>query len=1132
MKKICFILALPLLLFVHTLQAQTLLDKSFSLKLEKTKLKNVLTEVQKQTKVTISFSANFINTERVISYAATNKKIADFLADLEKNYQIGYQLVGDRVILFSLKATPKAVEIPSGSVQTIQENWVSGVLSNEKGELLAGATVIEKGKTNAAATDDKGFFKLKLINPKALLVISSTGYQPKEISASAINNTTIILASTVKSLDEVVVIGYGTVNKSDLTGSVSKLKMENVAQQTSSSFEQLIQGKTAGVNITQTSGDPGSGIIFNIRGTNSLGANQPLIVIDGVPIESDNNTLSSKTGADYFTSQIQPTNALANINPNDIESIEILKDASSTAIFGSRGANGVVMITTRKGKAGRDKVYYNYRYDASQLPKQIAVLNSRDFATYANEATYNSDSSKGMYSRYSPGRIDSLSSINWQDVVYHQSKSQDHQVSLVGGDDRTKYALSGNYTTINGIVNGTFYNKKGISFNIDRQFSKNLKLGILAKTYFSENIQGLQSTNHANQGGSVVTTALRSSPLGNPFTEDGELNTKLQYNPSVLLANSVTKSKGILILTNVFGEYALIPNDLKLKVSASFNQNNNQSTNYWGRGTVTGDAAGGQAYQVNNQNLNYLTEYTLNYNKSFTKGNRINAVMGYTSQSWTSNSFGVNAKGFPNDNLGADGLAYATNIVNLPASKAQKWYLQSFLGRVNFTFHDKYLLTITGRQDGSSKLAIGNQWSFFPSVALGWNLYKEGFLRNVSFLSNAKLRSSYGISGNQNIPIGSTNTLLAPSRAGTGQDSIISGVVINYLGNKNLKWEKTEQTDIGLDLGFMKDKYQLSIDFYKKTTSDLLFNLPIPSDNGFSYYPTNLGKVENTGLEIEGNARFALTKKLVWKVAANISFNQNKVINLGQNDQVYGSSLLPTGLDQYGTIATAGHAIGSFYGYKLAGIYQNNVEVSKGPIDPLRPTPGDYKYMDLNGNDSIDANDRTFLGNPNPKYFFGLTNTFTYKGFELSIFIMGKVGQSVLNLNRFYSDGLIYSVSGNLRQEAWDGRWRGEGTSNYYPKAKTTGSLFDKRINDHLVEDASFIRLKNVNLSYAFNIKKVKFINSLKVFVNATNLFIITKYKGFDPEVSGFGLNALTQGVDFGTIPQYRTFSTGINVGL
>lgn len=1138
-NKFLIVLSLLILFCIfnaNSINGQSVLDKTFSLNVKDTKLKNVITEVQKQTKISFSYSATSINVEKLVSFKYNHIKLSNFLQDLQKKYTISYKIVENRIILYNAApaTTEKKIEIKTvPNVNPVGNKLVKGIVTNENGEPMLGVTVLERGKNNGTSTNEKGEFSIKINNKKSSLIFSHTGFQANELSTIPDNGVVkVTLEQTKKVLDDVIVIGYGTIKKSDLTGSVSKVKFENANQETSSSFEQLLQGKAAGVNITQTSGDPGSGIVFNIRGSNSLGANQPLIVIDGVPIESDNNTVNGKIGADYLTSQQQPTNVLASLNPNDIESIEILKDASSTAIFGSRGANGVVMITTKRGKTGKDKLSYAYRNDESQLSRKIAVLNSRDFATYANEAAFNSDSTLGHFNRFSQGKIDSATNIFWQDMIFGKSSSQDHQLSLSGGDEKTKYAISASYSDIKGILKYTYLKKEGISFNLDRQASKDLKIGITTKLNLSENRQGLQSTNHATQAGSAVSTALKSSPLGNPYTADGEINTNLQFNPLSVVSNSESKTTGTMILASLFGEYSLIPNELRLRVSGSINQNNNYSYTYWGRGTATGDAVGGQASKVDNKNTNYTTEYTLNYSKTIHTRHRINAVAGYTTQNWESGANGMSAKGFPNDVLGADGFAYAANIVNLPVTKHQKWSLLSYLGRVNYTIYDKYLLTLTGRSDGSSRLAAGHRWDFFPSAALGWNIYKESFMKKLGFISNAKLRASYGYSGNQNITLGSSQTLLTPSRAGIGNDTIVNAQSISSIANPNLHWEKTGQLDIGFDIAFLQDKYQLTVDYYKKTTTDLLLPLPIPSDNGFNTYPTNLGRVENSGIEIEGNARFILTKKLTWRIAANISFNHNKIINLGENQLINGTNLIPNGLDQYGTIAMPGHTIGSFYGYKTIGIYQNAAEIAKAPVDAVNPAPGDIKYADLNGDGVIDASDRTFLGDPNPKYTFGITNTFTYKAFEFSFFILGKIGQSVMNLNRFYSDGLVFSISGNLRQEAWDNRWRGEGTSNYYPRAKTTGSLFDKRVSDRLIEDASFIRLKNISLSYNVNVKRIKFLNSLKVFANATNLFIITKYKGFDPEVSGFGLTAINQGIDFGTIPQYKTYSFGVNVGL
>lgn len=1012
------------------------------------------------------------------------------------------------------------------SQQLPEKKIVKGKIINEKGDALPNVTVTESGTKNSTMSDASGMYSIK-IGKTARLSFSSEGFENYDVATSNLLTVNVVLKTSTKALEDVVVIGYGTVKKSDLTGSVSKVKFENAAQQTSSSFEQLLQGKASGVNITQSSGDPGSGILFNIRGGNSLNENQPLIVVDGYPIESDNSSTFAKAGAEYWTTEQKPGNVLANLNPNDIESIEVLKDASSTAIYGSRGANGVIMITTKRGKDAKDKVTYNFRFDISSLPKKIPVLNSWDYATYVNESCKNS----GLAILYDSTTMANLKSSNWQDLIYQTSYSQDHQVTLTGGDFKTKYALIANYTVINGIVKYTNYTKQGISFNLDRQYSNKFKLGLSTKINFSTNNAGYQSTNHDFRGGSVVGGALRWTPTSTLLDDNGEviISTSDQGNPLVNLERSKNVTNNTMVLSNFYAEYSILSN-LRLRASGGFNVNNNEYKSYWGRGTQTGNSNNGQAYQATNKAFNYLAEYTLNYNTTIAKLHRVTALAGYTTQNWNSTSGGIVVRGFPNDNLGYNALQYGS-IISTPVSNYKEWALASYLGRLNYTFDNKYLLTLTGRADGSSRLSANNKWDFFPSAALAWNLHNESFMKQVHFINQAKLKGSYGISGNQNIGIGATQALFGISRSANTFGSVLTGVALSSFDNPNLHWERTKQLNLGLDITFLRSRYTLSVDYYKKRTSDLLVNLAIPSDNGFLSYNTNLGEIENSGLEFEIDAKMT-TKKVKWNVNANISFNTNKVINLGENSMILGPNLLPTGLDQIGSVAKPGYAIGSFYGYKIAGVYQNAAEVAAGPRDPLNPVAGDLKYVDVDGDGAITTNDRTMIGNPNPKYIFGITNSFSYKSFEFSFFIMGKMGQSVLNLNRFYSDGLVSNTSGNLRQEAFDNRWTGEGTSNHYPRARRSGSLFDKRVSDFLVEDGSFVRLKNINFSYNVNVKKIKFVSSMKVFVNVSNLITLTNYKGYDPEVSGLSLNAINQNVDLGTIPQFRTYSMGFNVGF
>ena len=1106
---IVFLLFFTIHLFANDANAQI----PISLNIQNAPLNKVFQEVEKTSPYRFVFNDDIIPKGKVVSITVVNVELSALLKKVLVDTDLTFRSPSEFVVVIS-------------KIINLENIVVKGKITNEKGEALVGATIAEDKSSNKVVSDKNGQYTIELTKAGSIS-ISFEGYETGQYVVTKSSTLNVVLEPNIKALDDVVVVGYGTVKKSDLTGSVSKIKMENAAQQASSSFEQLLQGKTSGVNITQSSGDPGSGILFNIRGTNSLNENQPLIVIDGYPVESDNGSTYAKTGAEYWTSEQKPGNALANLNPNDIESVEILKDASSTAIYGSRGANGVVMITTKRGKEGKDKVTYNYRMDISNIPRKIDVLDSWDFTTYANEASKNS----GQPMAFDSTSLANLKSSNWQDLIYETSYSKDHQVTLSGGDFKTKYAIAANYTDVNGVVRYTNFTKQGISVNLDRQFSNKVKVGISSKINFSQHNAGYQSTNHAFIGGSVIGGALRWSPTSTLLDEDGDLiiSAGNQSNPLVTLERSSNLTKSTMALTNAFAEYTIVKN-LKFRANGGFNMNSAEYKSYWGRGTQIGDGNNGQAYQSQNNNINYLAEYTLNYSGIISKKHKISALSGYTTQNWRAGSNGIVVRGFPNDNLRANALQFGSTI-GTPTSTYKEWALASYIGRVNYGYDNRYLLTLTGRADGSSRLAPNNKWDFFPSVAMGWNLHKERFFKKNSVLTEAKLKASYGISGNQNISIGATQALFGISRAANTFGSVLSGVSLSSFDNPNLHWEKTYQYNAGLELSFFKNRFLFSVDYYQKRTKDLLINMAIPSDNGFLSYNTNLGEIENAGLEIESEVKL-FTKTFKWSVNGNISFNSNKVVDLGQNKMILGRNLIPTGLDQIGTVAMPGYNVGAFYGYKVLGIYQNAAEIAAGPVDPINPQPGDFKYADINKDGRITTDDRSIIGNPTPKYIFGLSNTFSYKKFDLSIFVMGKIKYAVLNLNRFYSDGLVYSASGNLRKEAFDNRWRGEGTSNYYPRAKRTGSLFDKRISDFLVEDGSFIRLKNINFSYNLDVKKLKYISNLKVFANVSNLFTITKYKGYDPEVSGLGLTSLNQNIDLGTIPLYRSYSFGVNVGF
>lgn len=1095
-------------------------------------LQSALKKIEQRTGFLFAYQQEQLTAYRHVTLSKEKRSVKATIDLLLRGTDLSYRQMDDNIIIF--KEEDK--EEDAKGVYTllrnamVRDSLIRGKITNEAGDPLEGATVMIQGTAKGITTDAKGIFSVKAARGQTLL-FSMVGYKPRALKIGQQKELNITMSPAASDLNDVMVVGYGVVRKSDLTGSISRVKVENPAQQGINSYEQLLQGRSSGVNITQTSGAPGAGITFNIRGTNSLGSNQPLIVIDGYPVESDNSAVSPSGGSDYWTGQAPPVNALASLDPNEIESVEILKDASSTAIYGSRGANGVVMITTKKGREGKDRISYSFRGDVGKLPKQISVLGPVDFMKYANEARKNS----GGVPVYTDSMINNYAGpdINWQDEIYQTSFSQDHQVSFTGGDKRTKYSVSGNYTTANGIVKLSDYDRGGIRINLDRQMTDRLKMGVNFNATMAKTRGAVQSTNINFIGASVVGGALRYNPLLTPFTDDGSFDITLQSNPVLTNENTDNESKINTLLTNIFAEYTLVKG-LTFKVNGGFNRTTSLRQQYFKLGTFVGDNGHGQAYWGTTDNYNYLTEYTLNFNRQLGR-HRINAVGGFSWQSWQAKTFGLIVTHFGNDNLSFNALQYG-NTVGAPTTTLQNWSLGSYLSRINYSYDGKYLITLTGRYDGSSRLAAGHKWDFFPSAGVGWNMNQESFMSDISWISQLKVRASYGISGNQSIPVGSTESLLTAGRAAIGAGNIVTGVILSTFDNPNLKWETTRQFNAGVDVGFMDNKYSLTVDYYKKKTTNLLINANIPADNGFSTYATNMGAIQNQGVDIDASARL-FSGSFKWTLSGNISFNRSKVLDVGPAGIIFGQSIMANGLGQNLTIARPGSSVGAFYGYKITGIYQNADEVSKGPKDPVNPAPGDLKYADISGpngvpDGKITADDRVILGRPDPNYNFGISNAFSYKRFSLSILIYGSLGQSVANLNRYFSDGMVYAASGNIRTEAYQHRWTGEGTSNFYPRAKTTGTLVDTRFSNFLLEDGSFIRLKNINLAYDIPVTRIRFFHNLSVFVNATNLVTITKYKGYDPEISGISSNGLDRGIDYGTIPLYRTFSFGINAAF
>lgn len=1002
---------------------------------------------------------------------------------------------------------------------------ISGRVLDVNKEAVIGATIQVKGTTVGTITDFDGNFTIDA-ESNAVLVISYVGFKTQEIPLKGRKQLSVTLREDSEILDEVVVVGYGALRKSDMTGSVSRVLAENVEDKGYTSVEQMLQGRTSGVMITQNTGALGSGMTFSIRGASSLtGSNEPLVVIDGYPVES--GSVGSNAGG-WSGYDEGSTNALASLNPSDIESIEILKDASSTAIYGSRGANGVVLITTKSGKEGKDRVDYSFRMDISSIRKQWDVLRPQEFMAFANEAMLENGEGKVYFGDKSIREYGNLGTY-WQDMIFQTALSQNHQLSLSGGDKKMKYSLSAGLLDQEGIVINSKYTRGTVRLNLDREINYRLKFRLGINAMMSKNKSVMQATgsNRDATGSSVVQSALKSSPMyeftGNNF-DDMPTNNPLTMVEKVDDVNKITQF-GL----NWNADYKVIKDlTAKIRVGAQYMSYNRDY--YMPRGTYHGDQNKGYAYENHRHDFNYLAEYTLNYNKTIRKKNRINAVAGYTWQWWNRRTLGISASGFSDDSRIYNDLASAT-LVNKPVNSYQEWAMASFLGRVNYSYDNRYLFTVTARYDGSTRLAPGNKWSLFPSVALGWNIHREKYMKRFRNLSELKLRLSYGESGRQSIGVGSTQSVYDTQGRAVFNQTISSAFYPKSMSNENLKWERTVQYNAGMDLGLDGNRYKLSVEAYYKLTRDLLINLPLPYTTGYTSYATNAGRVANKGIEIDASARI-FEGKFEWTTSGNISFNRNEVLELdGQLEAILGTQF---GAVDASTlhISMPGLPIGSFYGYKFAGIYQTQKGIDNSPLETQNVRPGDPKFEDVNKDGKITADDRTIIGNPYPKYIFGWSNDFSWKGFSLTALIQGSIGQDLVNTTRHYLDGMSYSKGTNVSKVAYDNRWYGPGTSNYYPAASQSHDPFFGRFSDFIVEDASYVRLKNVTLSYNVPLSKKLFIRNLRVFVTGTNLITFTNYSGFDPEVNSAGNNSLTPGVDGGSIPQCRTYSFGFNVGF
>ncbi len=1135
--------------------AQGVLDRNVTLSLRDVPLKTALTRLESNTRVRFAYSRSVIQLDKSVSISAEGETLAAVLDRLLPPLDIRYEVVGGQILLSRNAPKPEVPKSREGSFEPVESSpeapadvTVSGRVTDEAGAGLPGVNVSVKATTRGTTTDGTGAYRLVVPDANAVLVFSSVGYARQEVAVGSLTTLNVTLKADVQSLGEVVVVGYGTQARRDLTGSIASLNTKAIRDQPVTNIVEGLAGRMPGVLVQQTTGAPGNSPSLKVRGLGSISAgNGPLIVIDGQPLNSGGLTNSG---------------GLNLLNPNDIESVDVLKDASATAIYGSRGANGVVMVTTKRGKSGQSRVNFDYYTGVQEVSKKMDLLNSQQFAEFSKEAfntaylervpgakitDANSVRAAGQRYRYPRGEFAginfddpaSLPTYDYQDLIFRQAPISSYQLSGSGGSERVQFLLSGNYLKQDGIIRRSDLNRYTFRSNVDAQLSTKLKIGMsFSPSYSLEN--RVNSDGHwANNG--VINAAISQVPFVPIYGPDGVTYTsQAAYAAPYDWPGITNPVANITELDNRVGT-------LRLLGSAYAEWNLWKTLTY--RGTFGGDLSylrqnqfqtsaiplnqllppninTGSAYA--SQNINWVTSHTLNYTFELGTAHRFGALIGLESQKNNFEENRVNANAFPNDvvrTLNAGTIIGGTSFQD-------QWSLASYFGRVNYSFKDKYLFNASIRRDGSSRFGQNNRNGVFPSASIGWRVMEEPFMKNVDAISELKLRVSYGLSGNNAFQNSNGTPNNYPAIGTLGKDNYVFGNVLSNglatgtIGNDNLTWEKSRQTDVGLELGLFQSRIFLNVDYYSRITTDLLLAVQVPTLTGFSTATSNIGKVENKGMEFALSTR-NLRGAFTWNTDFNLSFNRNKVLALGPTGDPIRSG---TGVGET-NITLIGQPLGNFYGYQQLGVFRDQADLDGYPHF-ADSRPGDVKFADVNGDGKINADDRTSIGNNQPDFIYGLTNSFSFKGFDLSVVIQGIQGGKILNLSRRFFENLegnANSVTSVL------GRWRSpqEPGDGITPRANTRSTGNNNQVSTRWVESASYLRVRNITLGYnvpATLSQRIK-VQTLRLYAGVQNAFTSSKYIGYNPEVSGYE-NPLTGGVDYGSYPLPRTYTVGLNLGF
>ena len=1071
-------------------------SQKISLSVTNTPIVQVFQELEKQSGYSFIYAKEQLGKMAPIDLHVVKTDLSKVLKMIFRDQLFTYVMSGDNIII---KEKP-AIKNEAPYLQEAPLYIVTGKIMDEEGRPLEGVSVMVKRTMKGVSSNKEGRFSIEVPQGGAVLIFSYVGFETRDMKISTAGEVDIRMTKKEKESEEIIVVGYGGVRKSDLTGSVASVKGKDLTAYPATNAVQALQGRSAGVLVQANNGNPGGGYKIRVRGGTSVNASSdPIFVVDG------------------FAGAILPP-------PEDIESMEILKDASATAIYGSRGANGVILVTTKRGKAGKPKIEFNSSYSTQQEINRLDLLNANEFADFIKE----------INPTYTPG----TSNTDWQDLILNKGNIQNHQLSFSGGNEAIHYYVSGAFFDQKGVITNSSYRRLSINSNVDFNATPWLKIGLNVFTQSSKSVGvRTQEATGGATGTGVIASAFKFGPDQPVRKADGTYTIAVVGDPFDNPVATATERQNEEISDrlqyNVFADFNF-GQGLKFKTTFGAFNNDERTGEFIPTTLNAGRNVGGDASVNADKKKSFINENFLTYTKQIGNTHSFSALGGFSYQKFINESYGGRSQSFLTNSVSFWNLAGGT--VSLPGnSSLTESQLASFYTRLTYNFSDKYLLTMNGRYDGSSNFSKNEKWAVFPSAALAWNMHNEKFMDKADFLSSAKWRLSYGHTGNQ--AIDPYQTLARFSSTFT----VINGLPANAvrpttIANEDLKWETTRQLNFGLDMGFFKNRVNVTADYYKSITSDLLFNVQLPQYSGYTTQLKNIGKIENKGFEFALNTK-NFVDRFQWNTNFNISFNRNKVLELpGGNDIVY--ALAPghmVGISNSAQILRVGQPVGSFFGWQYEGVYQQGATFIPGA--GFEQVVGGERFGDISGKKNLDgkplfqpdgilnSDDRTIIGNPNPDFIWGINNDFSISNFDLNIFFQGSQGNDLLSYTLLELETL--SGVGNSTKEALK-RWTPTNTNTTVPKA---ASGRPQRVSSRWIFDGSYARLKNVSIGYTLpgNVLQRLKMQRLRFYVSAQNIVTFTKYRGYDPEVNYRNSN-LNAGVDYGSYPNAKSYTAGINV--